>query len=114
MMTHGENLGEGSSMASLREHRAERLLSIRELARRASVAPSTIYLIEAGRTIPRQRVARQLAEALHVDAGDIDEFRVRIEASKQRRPPPGTSAGASSGAAAEDGQLRDHSRVGRY
>jgi transcriptional regulator with XRE-family HTH domain len=72
-------------MVSLRELRAERLLSIRELARRASIAPSTIFLIEAGRTIPRQRVARQIAEVLGVDPMTVDELRRRIEAAKLSR-----------------------------
>jgi transcriptional regulator with XRE-family HTH domain len=71
-------------MASLRELRAERLLSIRELARRASVAPSTIFLIEAGRTIPRQRVARQIAAVLRVAPSEVDEFLRRIEVTKER------------------------------
>ena len=71
-------------MVSLRELRAERLLSIRELARRASVAPSTIFLIESGRTIPRQRVARQIASVLRVPPTEVDEFRRRIEATKER------------------------------
>lgn len=75
-------------MSSLRELRAERLLSVRELARQASVAPSTIFLIESGRTVPRQRVARQIARALHVDPMEVDEFRRRIEATKQGRPRP--------------------------
>ena len=73
-------------MVSLRELRAERLLSIRELARQASIAPSTLFLIEAGRTIPRQRVARQIAEVLGVDPMLVDELRRRIEAAKQRQP----------------------------
>jgi len=85
-MTGGQNRREGEVMASLREIRAERLLSIRDLARRASVAPSTIFLIEAGRSIPRQRVARQIAEVLGVDPMDVDELRRRIEATKARQP----------------------------
>jgi DNA-binding XRE family transcriptional regulator len=70
-------------MVSLREVRAERLLSIRELARQAAIAPSTLYLIEAGRTIPRQRVARQIAEVLGIDPMLIDELRRHIEAAKR-------------------------------
>jgi transcriptional regulator with XRE-family HTH domain len=73
-------------MVSLRELRADRLLSIRELARIASVAPSTIFLIESGRTIPRQRVARQIAKALRVDPAEVEEFRRRIEVSKIHQP----------------------------
>jgi DNA-binding XRE family transcriptional regulator len=72
-------------MVSLRELRAERHFSIRELARLASIAPSTIYLIETGRTVPRQRVARQIAEMLGVDPMTVDELRRRIEAAKLRR-----------------------------
>jgi len=69
-------------MVSLRTLRAERLLSIRELARRASVSPSTIYLVETGQTVPRQRVARQIAKVLRVDPMEVDELRRRIEVTK--------------------------------
>ena len=69
-------------MATLREVRAERLLSIRELARQASVAPSNVYLIEAGRSTPRPRVVRQLAAVLQVEPQEVDEFRRVIEATK--------------------------------
>jgi transcriptional regulator with XRE-family HTH domain len=72
-------------VASLREVRAERLLTIRELAQRAGTAPSTIYLIEAGRTVPRLRVVRRLAAALDIDPAAIDEFRPAIEAAQAPR-----------------------------
>ena len=67
-----------SAVRSLREVRAERLLSLRELAQRADVAPSTIYLIEAGRTRPRLSVVRRLSEALAVDPRAVTEFRRAI------------------------------------
>ena len=82
MLAGGDTGFEVELMVSLREIRADRLLSIRELAQRASVAPSTIYSIEAGRTIPRQRVARQIAEVLCVEPKDVDELRRRIEVTK--------------------------------
>jgi DNA-binding XRE family transcriptional regulator len=72
-------------MASLREVRAERLLSIRQLAVDAGVAASTIYLIEVGRSTPRLSVVSRIAAALRVDPSDIDEFRVSIAKSKMRR-----------------------------
>ena len=75
-----------AAMPSLRELRAARLLSIRELAHRAQVAPSTIYLIEAGRTTPRPRVIRQLAAVLGVEPTAVDEFRQAIERAAQHRP----------------------------
>ena len=62
-------------MASLRQIRVARLLTIRELAQRAGVAPSTVYLIEAGRSRPRLRVIRQLCAALAIAPEAVDEFR---------------------------------------
>ena len=72
-------------MASLREVRTARLLSIRALAQQAGVAPSTVYLIEAGRTIPRFTVIRQLAATLGVEPAAIDEFQQAIEAAREPR-----------------------------
>ena len=64
---------------SLRAWRAERLLTIRELARAAGVAPSTVYLIEAGRTTPRPSVMRRIASRLGVEGHRVAEFRRAIE-----------------------------------
>jgi transcriptional regulator with XRE-family HTH domain len=79
-------------MARLRAVRVEHLLTIRELARLARVAPSTIYLIETGRVTPRTRVMRAVASALDVSPHEIDEFRRAIEAAKMlvedRQPSP--------------------------
>ena len=68
----------GAEERSLRDIRAERLLSMRELAQRAGVAPSTIYLIEAGRSTPQPAVARRIADALEVDPHGITEIRRMI------------------------------------
>ena len=75
-------------MPPLRAIRAARLLSIRELAQQAGVAPSTVYLIETGRVTPRQRVIRQLAAALGVSPVEVDEFRRAIERAQQPRAGP--------------------------
>jgi transcriptional regulator with XRE-family HTH domain len=72
-------------VASLREVRAERLLTIRGLAQEAGVAPSTVYLIEAGRTVPRLSVVRRLATALGVPPATVTEFRHAIEAAQAPR-----------------------------
>jgi len=66
-------------MTAFRQLRVNRLLTIRELAQRAGVAPSTVYLIEAGRTRPSFRVIRQLAAALAVEPQAVDEFRQELE-----------------------------------
>ncbi len=70
----------GSEPRRLRDVRADRLLSIRELAQRASVAPSTIFKIEAGRSRARLAVARRIAEALEIDPQLVEEFRRSIRA----------------------------------
>jgi transcriptional regulator with XRE-family HTH domain len=72
-------------MPSLRELRTAQLLTIRELAARAQVAPSTIYLIEAGRSMPRFGVARRLATALGVEPASVEEFRRAIEQAQRPR-----------------------------
>jgi DNA-binding XRE family transcriptional regulator len=66
-------------MPSLRQIRRNQLLSQRDLARKARITPSTVYLIEAGRTRPRLKVMRQICEALSVAPTDVDEFRHELE-----------------------------------
>ncbi len=66
-------------MVTLKEARAARLLTIRELAEKAGVAPSTVYLIEHGRTVPRFAMIRRLSEALGVEPATIEEFAAAIE-----------------------------------
>jgi transcriptional regulator with XRE-family HTH domain len=56
--------------------RRRRLLSQRALARRAGVALSTVYLLEAGKTERATfKVIRQVSEALGVPPESIAEFR---------------------------------------
>jgi transcriptional regulator with XRE-family HTH domain len=66
-------------MPTLRELRIRRLLSLRELAKRASVAQRTIVEAEASRQVPRPATMRKIAEALKVDPMEVDEFRAAIE-----------------------------------
>ncbi|HEY1296619.1 MAG TPA: helix-turn-helix transcriptional regulator [Chloroflexota bacterium] len=67
-------------MTSLAVLRRRKLLTQRQLAERAQVAPSTIYVLEAGRrTRPRFDVLQKIARALEVDVEEVDEFRRVIE-----------------------------------
>lgn len=68
-------------MASLRTLRRRQLLSQRDLASKAGLTASTIYLIETGQTRPRLKVMRQICEALGVSPMDVDEFRATLEGS---------------------------------
>ena len=66
-------------MPTLREVRAQRVLTIRDLAQRAGVATRTIVEVEAGRVVPRFVTVRKLAAALGVEPAEVDEFRAAIE-----------------------------------
>ena len=66
-------------MATLLETRSKQLLSIRDLADKAGVAPGTIVRIEAGGAPPRFVTMRKIAAALGVEPGEIDEFARAIE-----------------------------------
>ena len=61
-------------MKPLREWRAERLLSLRDLARAAGTSDKTIVQIELGRQVPTFRTIRRISEALGVDAAEVTEF----------------------------------------
>ena len=72
-------------VASLREERVRRLLSVRALARRAGVAPTTVHLVESGRRAPQFLTIERLSRALGVEPGEVDEFREALTAAAQRR-----------------------------
>ena len=82
---HDSDGAAGAGGRPLRDVRAEKLLSISELARLAGVARSTIFLIETGRTVPRLSVVRRLTAALEADPQSVNEFRRAIRASAEPR-----------------------------
>ncbi len=70
-------------MQTLKEARAERLLTVRELAQQAGVAFSTVHLAETGKATPRFDVIQKISAALEVSPQDIAEFAAAIEATGQ-------------------------------
>ncbi len=70
-------------MATLRELRTRQVLTIRDLAAKAGVAPGTIVRIEAGEPAPRFVTMRKIAAALGVEPGEIQEFAQAIEAAAE-------------------------------
>jgi transcriptional regulator with XRE-family HTH domain len=73
---------DGPTALLLATIRKRKLLSQRELARKAGVALSTIYLLEAGKTERATfKVMRAVSEALGVPADSIAEFRRAMGAS---------------------------------
>ena len=67
-------------MASLRELRVRKLLTVRALAAKAQVATQSIVSIEAGAVTPQFGTMQRIAAALDVEPLDVDEFAVAIEA----------------------------------
>lgn len=75
----------------IRAARTGRGIGLRELARRAGVAPSYLCDIELGRRLPTERVVRALAAALAVDGDALLARAGRIGAEAEallRRSPP--------------------------
>jgi transcriptional regulator with XRE-family HTH domain len=72
-------------VGTLREERVRRLLSVRSLAERAEVAPTTVHLIETGRRRPQFLTIERLSQALEVDPMEVTEFRRVLDAAA--RPP---------------------------
>jgi transcriptional regulator with XRE-family HTH domain len=91
-------------MASLAALRRRRLLSQRALARRAGVAPSSVHMIETGKSIPQLVVMRKIVDALELtDPTEVDEFR-RVLADGDDAP---DEPGAAVPDAASDPVLAD-------
>ena len=65
---------------SLRQLRTHQLMSIRELAIRASITPKTVTDIEYGRRRPNDETMRALCEALRVAPHENHAFVVTMEA----------------------------------
>lgn len=78
------------SCESLRTIRARRLLTARDVAKLASVAISTILLVETGEIVPRFATIRKIADALGMPPAEITEFAAAIEqvAHPPRTTPP--------------------------
>ncbi len=66
-------------MQTLRETRAARVLTIRELATAAGVSTRTIVQVEAGQIVPRFATLKKIAAALGVEPAEITEFAAAIE-----------------------------------
>ena len=66
-------------MKPLRAWRLDRLLSVRELARRSGVTAKTVVDLEYGRRTPHYETMRQLCAALGVAPGEVAEFVAALE-----------------------------------
>ena len=61
-------------MTTLREARLQALLSMRQLARKAGLSATTIYLLESGQRTPQLLTIYKLSRALGVEPTEIEEF----------------------------------------
>jgi transcriptional regulator with XRE-family HTH domain len=63
----------------LREARARKLFTVRDLAQQSGVSESTINKIEQGAWLPSLKTVRKLADILKVDPNEVEEFKAAIE-----------------------------------
>ena len=62
-------------LRSLRQARAERMLTVRALADAAGCSPQTVHQVETGKRRPHFATVRRLSAALGVEPAQIVEFR---------------------------------------
>ncbi len=73
-----ESTGEGRGVRTLRAWRAERLLTLRDLARVVGVGVRSIDRIETGGRLPRLPLVQRIAAALAVEPELVAEFRALV------------------------------------
>jgi transcriptional regulator with XRE-family HTH domain len=73
-------------MTTLREARLHVLLSMRQLARKAGMSPTTIYLLESGQRSPQLLTIYKLSRALGVAPEEIEEFRRAMKRESAGEP----------------------------
>ena len=66
---------------NLREARARKLLSAKELATKAGISESNIYSIEHGAWLPSLATIKKLSAILEMDPMEVTEFKAAIEKS---------------------------------
>ena len=66
---------------NLREARARKLLSARELGAQAGVSESNIYAIEHGGWLPSLATVKKLSNVLGIEPSEVTEFKAAIEKS---------------------------------
>ena len=63
----------------LKDIRAQRFLTRKELASKAGVGASTVYAIESGCETPTLPSARKIAQALEIGPMEVDEFKAAYQ-----------------------------------
>jgi transcriptional regulator with XRE-family HTH domain len=77
-----------AGMTTLRQARLQALLSMRQLARKAEISPTTIYLLESGQRSPQLLTIYKLSRALGVSPVEIEEFRRVLDVQPAVEPSP--------------------------
>ena len=68
----------------LRELRAKKLLTVRELARQSGTSEDGLYRIERGQWLPSLTTVRKLSATLNVDPEEVEEFKAAIDKAARR------------------------------
>ena len=68
----------------LRETRAKKLVSVRELAKKSGISETNIYRLEEGKWLPTLTTIRKLSQALDIKPEEVDEFNAAIDKAARR------------------------------
>ena len=68
----------------LREARAKKLLTARELAEQSGVSETNIYRIEHGKWLPSLPTVRKLSRVLAIGPEEVEEFKAAIDKAARR------------------------------
>jgi len=80
----------------LREARAKKLLTARDLAKQARVSESNVYRIERGEWLPSLPTVRKLTGVLGINPEEVEEFAAAIQKAATRRGRPAYTGQQSS------------------
>ena len=68
----------------LREVRARKLLTAKELAEQSGVSEVLIYKLEAGAWLPSLPTVRKLSKVLAIGPEEVEEFKAAIDKAARR------------------------------
>jgi transcriptional regulator with XRE-family HTH domain len=68
----------------LREIRARKLVTVKELSEKSGVSETNIYRLEQRKWLPTLTTIRKLSQALEVEAEGVEEFETAIDRTAKR------------------------------
>ena len=76
---------DGGPIRTLKQARAAKMLTVRDLAALAGCAPNTVHQVEVGLRRPRFGTIKRLSAALGVEPAEVAEFRRALMLEEDER-----------------------------